>query len=573
MAAAQTGASGHYPLLVKNATYCPNNTFYVKTGDIVSVTVTNGDSGFDGPGEGGVRYNDTVYADDPDPTSPSMPPYTSDSGQAFTYTVTSAAEDISFEWWFYGGPATGGAYTHSQSVKMNRVSGTLAASSSTVDQGGTTTFSVSSLSGLLTTSGNANNLYISVFKDTAPSTLVSVHTYTGGGWDSSATQLGAIKTTDTSTVLTVGSNMPTGTYKAYLTHFNAADSPGGNDFFGSEHRLNPSGLAFTVNEPDDDEPTASSFDFPDISNAATSALIESQTMTPSGYNTAATVLVQSGGERAFRIDGGTWYAGGTTNQQISPTETLQLRMRSSASNDAVLSTTVSIGGVSSTTAWTVTTEEEEGDEDPNAFSFDDTSQSVSTEKISNSVTLAGYDTATTITALASGTTVSINGGSFTSTIGTAVPTSASIRIKITTGSSYSTPYTGRVSVGTTQSSLWTVTTYADSSGIDVGPAGSANYGLQIINDSSNIIFGPELRATNFVAVGVKTGITAGQTVSVTGIEEIYENNSTDILISIHCTDSLRSDTEFIEVTRTDGGFTLKNNSESTRSVRWLVMRV
>ena len=160
MATAQTGVSGHYPLLVKNSTYCPDNTFYIKTGDIVSVTVLNSETS-----TGGVRYNDTVYADDPDPTSPdfSSEGYTHDSGQVYTYTVTSAAEDISFEWWYYGTPHPTSGYKYSQSVRMNRVSGTLAVSSSTVEQGGTTTFSVSSLSGLLTTSGNANNLYISVF--------------------------------------------------------------------------------------------------------------------------------------------------------------------------------------------------------------------------------------------------------------------------------------------------------------------------------------------------------------------------------------------------------------------------
>ena len=40
--------------------------------------------------------------------------------------------------------------------------------------------------------------------------------------------------------------MATGTYTAYLTHYNAADTPGGNDFMGSEHRIGSS-VTFTVN--------------------------------------------------------------------------------------------------------------------------------------------------------------------------------------------------------------------------------------------------------------------------------------------------------------------------------------
>ena len=35
LAEAQTGVSGHYPLLIKNSTYIPDSTLYVKTGDIV----------------------------------------------------------------------------------------------------------------------------------------------------------------------------------------------------------------------------------------------------------------------------------------------------------------------------------------------------------------------------------------------------------------------------------------------------------------------------------------------------------------------------------------------------------
>tara|TARA_B100000686_G_scaffold343402_1_gene424185 strand:+ start:3027 stop:4523 length:1497 start_codon:yes stop_codon:yes gene_type:complete len=253
LAEAQTGVSGHYPVLVRNSTYCPDNTIYAKTGDTVKFVVSE-----PSPDGASVSYNNTNIADtDPDPDE-----FTDDgttnqnSPSSWEYTLTSANDDEEFYWFWFGTTvhSSGSGKKYSQRIRVNRVVGSPlmngSTSAITVDQGDTITFSVSGLGGLLAASGNNDNrLYFAIFNQASGGSLINPTSYTGGGWDSSSNQLGKVKTTDTSTVLTVGSNMPTGTYYVYLTHFNAADSPGGNDFYGSEQRLSATALQFTVEEP------------------------------------------------------------------------------------------------------------------------------------------------------------------------------------------------------------------------------------------------------------------------------------------------------------------------------------
>ena len=255
LAEAQTGVSGHYPLLVRNSTYAPDNTIYAKTGDTVKFVVSE-----PSPDGASVSYNNTNVADtDPDPDEFTAGTSNQNSPSSWEYTLTSAAEDSEFYWYWFGTTvhSSGSGKKYSQKVRVNRVVGSPlmngSTSAITVDQGDTITFSVSGLGGLLAASGNNDNrLYFAIFNQASGGSLINPTSYTGGGWDSSSNQLGRIKTTDTSTVLTVGSNMPTGTYYVYLTHFNAADSPGGNDFYGSEQRLSTTALQFTVEEPDED---------------------------------------------------------------------------------------------------------------------------------------------------------------------------------------------------------------------------------------------------------------------------------------------------------------------------------
>tara|TARA_R110002020_G_scaffold56524_2_gene156358 strand:- start:1543 stop:3276 length:1734 start_codon:yes stop_codon:yes gene_type:complete len=550
------------------STYLPDSNIIFKQGDTIQVRHTHPQ---------GLNINYTgpdVHGADPDPTNVfavSGTPGSTDVSRTLTWSSTYNSDY--FTKWFFFAPNTAGGNVYSSSIIFKKVSAGLSASATQVIPGGTITFTGTSITGITQVASNGNRLYISIFDSSG--TLITSQGSSGLSWSVGSSYLGRIGSTDNNSILTVGANMTPGVYTAYLTHFNGATALNGstsvgNRFFGSEQRLN-SGLNFTVL---DNTPDVSSYRFTDLTGQAVNTLIESNVMTPSGYDTAATVGMGAvGNERAFRIAGGSYVSAGST-ATISPGQSLQLRIRSSASNSTALNSFVAIGGGGGVNvAWAVTTTAAVTDTTPDAFSFNDTTAQPDADVISNSVTLAGYTTATTITAIASGTTVSVNGAAFTNTIGTAVPTSASIRIKITAGSDYSTAYTGRVTVGGTQSALWTVTTNPDNTGVGVGSAGSsANYGVKILNDGNNAIFSPNMRTTNFVDVRTITNIAAGATVAVNNVEGVLANNSSDILISVHCIGSSAQDEKF-QVTRTDGGFTIKNNSAGTRSVKCVVMRV
>ena len=99
LAEARTGVSGHYPLKVLDSDYTPDNTIYAKVGDKVKFVVSE-----PSPDSGNVSYNNTNVADtDPDPDE-----FTDDgttnqtSPSSWEYTITSAAEDSTFQWWYFG---------------------------------------------------------------------------------------------------------------------------------------------------------------------------------------------------------------------------------------------------------------------------------------------------------------------------------------------------------------------------------------------------------------------------------------------------------------------------------------
>ena len=330
LATAQTGVSGHYPVLVRNTTYTPDNTIYAKSGDTVKFVVSE-----PSPESGTVSYNNTNVADtDPDPDEFTAGTTTQNSPSSWEYTLGSSAEDEEFFWFYFGQTvhSSGSGRKYSQRVRVNRVSGSPlmngATSAINVTQGGTITFSVSGLSGLLAPNGIGNCLYFAIFNAPSGGSLINPTT-TGGGWDSSTNQLGKVKTTDTSTVLTIGSTMPTGTYYVYLTHFNAADTPTGNDFYGSEQRLSTTALEFTVQAPTG---TVSGLNLGADYNAGTSlsAVLERNsgtiTCNPTTFQPTSSVSNQHGAANAKQRLGGTTNNFSTANLVLSNGQSVDFQM-------------------------------------------------------------------------------------------------------------------------------------------------------------------------------------------------------------------------------------------------------
>tara|TARA_B100001094_G_scaffold162910_1_gene157677 strand:- start:1523 stop:3043 length:1521 start_codon:yes stop_codon:yes gene_type:complete len=247
-------ASGAYPLSTQSTTYMPETSIYFQHGDTIQAKHTH-------PLSPPLNINYTgpdVHEANPDPSNEGSQVsgavrtltwsgnFTDDSGN-----VTNSTADY-FTQWFFFAPNNFGANAYSQKIVYRRVEITsFSGSATTISPGGTVTFTIGGLQGLAAPSGaNGNCLYLSVFDSS--NNLVS----TNISWDSSSNQLGRVKTTDLSTVLTTsnsGTNLADGTYTVYVTHYGGESLLNGggvgNRFYGSERRLKntTSGAIFSAN--------------------------------------------------------------------------------------------------------------------------------------------------------------------------------------------------------------------------------------------------------------------------------------------------------------------------------------
>ena len=373
LAEARTGVSGHYPVKVLDSDYAPDNTLYAKVGDTVKFVVSE-----PSPDSGNVSYNNTSIADtDPDPDE-----FTDDgttnqtSPSSWEYTLTSASDDAEFYWFWFGNTFYNPSDTtqgrkYSQRVRVNRVQGAPrmngGTSAITVDQGDTITFSVTGLSGLLSagTSTVKNQLYFSVF--TSSNAWFTTTGTSGVSWAGSNNQLGKVKVGSTSVVLTVGSSMPTGTYKVYLTHFNGADTPSGNNYMGNVNRLGPDGsshgasaaaLQFTVQAPTQNDSDPDAFDLrystavDNVTNAIRNQTYESTAVNLTNFNQTVQPTITGG---QYSVNGGSWQVGtNNSRDSVQSGDNIKVKGTASGTYGGVTSVVLTIGTTSHT--WTITTQ-------------------------------------------------------------------------------------------------------------------------------------------------------------------------------------------------------------------------
>lgn len=202
----------------------------------------------------------------------------------------------------------------------------------------------------------------------------------------------------------------------------------------------------SVGQPSDSTPN--SFTLTPVTNVALSTVIASNTVTLSGTDAPATISVLNG---EYQINGGSWV---TTNGTISPGQTFAVRRTSSSANSTALSTTLTIGGVSS--VFTVTTAAAAAsDTTPDSFSFTPaTNVALSTVSTSNAITVGGINAASSISV--TGGEYSISGGAWTSASGT-VTSGQSVAVRRTSSASNSTAATVTLTIGGI-SATYTVTT-------------------------------------------------------------------------------------------------------------------
>ncbi len=248
------------------------------------------------------------------------------------------------------------------------------------------------------------------------------------------------------------------------------------------------------------DPTPDAFTFTDITDATTSTVYTSNSITVAGINTDATISVTSG---EYSINSGTWTSISGT---VSLNDTVEVRHTSSASYSTETTTTLDIGGV--TDIYNVTTEAEPADTTPTPFTFTDiTDATTSTVYTSNSITVAGINTDTTISV--TNGEYSINSGAWTSTSGT-VSLNDTVEVRHTSSANYSTETTTTLDIGGV-TDIYNVTTEAEP--VDTTPDA---FTFTDVTDATT----STLYTSNAITV---TGINTDATISVTSGE--YSINS------------------------------------------------
>lgn len=165
--------------------------------------------------------------------------------------------------------------------------------------------------------------------------------------------------------------------------------------------------------------TPNQFSFIDVTNAALSTLSTSNTITVGGLSTGISVPVTIsavGTGAAYSKNGGAYLSSSGT---ATNGDTFSVRATSSFSNSTAVSVTLTIGGVSDTYA--VTTLALVLDTTPNQFTFTDVVNApINTVMTSNTITVAGLSTGTSVPVSVTPWQYSKNGGAFTAAAGTAV---------------------------------------------------------------------------------------------------------------------------------------------------------
>lgn len=194
--------------------------------------------------------------------------------------------------------------------------------------------------------------------------------------------------------------------------------------------------------------TPDTFSFTAQSSVVLSTVITSNAITVSGINSPAPISITGG---SYSINGGAFTASAGT---VTNGQTVSVQHTSSAANNTVTTTTLTIGGISA--PFTSTTLAAPGiDTTPNAFSFtDQPGVLLSTVITSNAITVAGIDNAAPISII--GGTYAINGGAYTSTAGT-VTNGQTVTLRHTSSASNSAVTTTTLTIGGVSAPLTSTT--------------------------------------------------------------------------------------------------------------------
>ncbi|MCE3252722.1 MAG: hypothetical protein K0Q67_1742, partial [Cellvibrio sp.] len=187
--------------------------------------------------------------------------------------------------------------------------------------------------------------------------------------------------------------------------------------------------------------------FTPISDAALNTAVISNVITLSGINVAVPISITNG---EYSINGGAFTSAAGT---VSPAQTIAVKVVSSNINSTAVNATLTAGGVSAT--YSVTTL---ADAIPNAFTFTPAvGAELGSVHVSNIITIGGIETAVAISI--TGGEYSINGGAFTSAVGT-VTNGQTISVRVVAPAGTELTQNAVVSIGGV-SGTYAVTTIPD----------------------------------------------------------------------------------------------------------------
>jgi hypothetical protein len=592
-----------------NTTYMSNTNLYFKQGDTIQVRHTH-------PLGNNINYTGPdVHGANPDPTvttSQSGTPSATTASRTLTWSGTfseggASASDY-FTQWFFFAPDAAGDNTYSTKIVFRKVGytgftcGVGAATDGTVTQGEDITFRVASLPGLATWSSsttNADRIYVSIF--TSSNALVDPTTYTSGdAWDNSSSSIGSFTTADKSVDLTVGSNFPPGTYTAWLTHYNNATRMNnfdtyvvGNRYYGSAMRMGS--INFTVSTSSGgggSNPAAFSFTDQGPSGITGGTTYASNTVTLSGMSQASTVTAMTSSApassaTAYQIGGaGSWYnvnSPGHGTIAVPANTTIRLKRPASTTAGGTVTMNVTVGTTTSGT-WTITTPSA-SNANPDDFAFTNVTGSPPTTTNTSSTDLTGMDVASTVTQLTSGFTATADGTAVS--LNSAVPQNATIVLSTTSNATYDAYVEGTITVGTTTSTPWRVTTMSapTGGGGTSGSSGGANYGIAVLKPggSTTQLFNPNMRIASVVKKGTSsiptnTTVVNGYKYSsyVTGVENLDETNDVSVLFQVVGANNTSPQLFDVDYDMAGNRFRFKLYSSSTSqgatAIYWQVVR-
>ena len=195
------------------------------------------------------------------------------------------------------------------------------------------------------------------------------------------------------------------------------------------------------------------FTFTDVANVSRNSTNTSNTITISGMGTGDTATVSlsgTAGNKQYSKNGGSYTSSSGTAQNG---DTFAVRGTASGSYSTTVTVILTVGSTADT--YSITTEGEPADTTPDAFNFTNQSNlNLNTLTYSNNVTISGINQAVSVSAT-NGAQFSINGGSYVTS--GSISNGQTLRVRLTSSSSYNTPVSTTVTVGGT-SDAWSITT-------------------------------------------------------------------------------------------------------------------